>query len=312
MVLLLGAMLLIWSANYIVGKVALREIPALELGCLRTVLSGLFICPIYLAARGRWELGMRRVSMRDAPRLLAVGVLGLVGNQVVFVIGLSRTSVAHGAVISALGPMFVLLGAVTVGLERLTARKVAGMALAAGGVILLQFGHARRGAPSLGGDLLMVVATMMFAGFTVFGKGMAAEFGAITINTFAFVGGGLLLLPLTIWGFARHELASVSLAVWAGVLYMSLFPSIVAYLIYSYALRYLPASRVASTSYLQPFTATLLAMVFLHEQPGAGFAGGAVLVLAGVWVAERWEARRLAPPNQPAHPAVQEATWTGE
>lgn len=312
MVSLLGAMLLIWSANYIVGKVALREIPALELGCLRTVLSGLFILPIYLATRGRWELGMRRVSMRDVPRLLAVGVLGLVGNQVVFVIGLSRTSVAHGAVISAMGPMFVLLGAVTLGLECLTTRKVAGMAVAAGGVIVLQFGHATRGEPSLGGDLLMVVATMMFAGFTVFGKRMAAEFGTVTLNTFAFVGGGLLLLPLAIWGFVHHELASVSLAAWAGVLYMSLFPSIVAYLIYSYALRYLPASRVASTSYLQPFSATLLAMVFLHEQPGVGFAGGTVLVLAGVWVAERWEEQRLTRADQPTHPAVQEATWTGE
>lgn len=309
---LLGAALLIWSANYTVGKIALREIPSLDLACFRTVLSGLFMCPIYLLAQRRRQPGAREWSVGDVPRLLAVGVLGLVGNQVIFVIGLNQTSVAHGAVISGMGPIFVLLGAVMMGLEGWTARKMGGMALAAGGVILLQLGHAKRGAPSLGGDVVMMVSTMMFAGFTVFGKRLASEFGTVTVNTFAFVGGGLLLLPLALRGVLHARAAHVSPAAWASVLYMSIFPSVVGYLIYSYALRYLPASRVASVSYIQPFTATLMAVLILHEQPGVGFVGGALLVLAGVWLAGRSAEKAQVERNGTARLAVQELTTTGE
>ncbi len=303
---LLTIMLLSWSFNYTFGKIALREIPPLMLACFRTVLSALFILPIYFGARKRQESGARRWRLRDVPRLLAIGVLALVGNQVVFVIALNKTSVAHSALISAMSPMFVLLGAVAVGHERLTGRKLGGMALAIAGVVVLQLGHAKRGHPSLVGDLLTVAATSLFAAFSVFGKRLAGELGTVTLNAFAFVGGGILLLPVTFWGLAHYDFTRVSLAAWGGVLYMSVFPSIVGYLIFSYALRHLPASRVASVSYLQPVIATLIAMLFLSEQPWVGFIGGAVLVLGGVWLAELSDPRRRRGQKGAAALAIQE------
>ena len=288
---LLGAMLLFWSANYIFAKIALREIPSALVVCLRTVLSGIFMWPIYLLAHQRWEPGVRRWSPRDAPKLMAVGVLGLVGNQMLFIIALGRTSVAHGSVISATAPIFVLLGAAMLGQEQLTFRKLGGMLTAAAGIALLQFAQSERGRATLIGDLLMLVSAIVFAAFNIYGKPLAVEFGTVTLNTFAFTGAGLLVLPLTIWSLAHYQFSEAGVAAWAGVLYMSIFPSILGYLIYSYALRYLPASRVASVSYLQPMSATLLAILFLHEKAGAAFVAGAALVLGGVWATGRSEAR---------------------
>ena len=40
-------MVLLWSANFIVGKVALREFPPLLLGALRIGLAGIFLAPVY-------------------------------------------------------------------------------------------------------------------------------------------------------------------------------------------------------------------------------------------------------------------------
>ena len=67
---------------------------------------------------------------------------------------------------------------------------------------------------------------------------------------------------------------------------MSVAPSIVGYLIYSYALRHLSASRVASATYVQPVLATLMAVLFLGEQPGLRYACGAAVVLVGVWLVQ--------------------------
>jgi len=63
--------------------------------------------------------------------------------------------------------------------------------------------------------------------------------------------------------------------------------SVLGYLIYAHALRYLPASRVAVVLYLQPLVASLLAILLLGERPGVGFVPAAALVLGGVWTAER-------------------------
>lgn len=284
---LLGVMLFFWSANFIFAKLAVNELPPVLVVCLRTVLSGMFMWPVYAYARDRFEPGVRKWTRRDVPRLAAIGVLGVLGNQLLFIVGLSMTSVAHASVITAMGPMFILVGASLAGHERLSAKKAAGMLVAAAGVATLQFGRGASGVSSLRGDLIIVVSSMIFAAFSVFGKGIAAEFGSVTMNTFAFVSGALVVLPFTIWEVARHDLAQVGAAAWTGVFYMALFPSVVSYLIYSYALRYLPASRVSSVSYFQPVFATLLAMFFLHESPGPGFAAGAGLVLSGVYVTER-------------------------
>jgi len=236
-------------------------------------------------------LGAAVRALRDSmggawPHPATLGVLGVTGNQVLFIVGLSMTSVAHGAVISAAAPLMVLLGATLMGLERFTAPKAAGMLVAAAGVAVLQLGRHQTGA-TMAGDLIMLASQVVFAGFTVLSKRVAAQFGTITLNAFAFICGGLVLLPYAVWEMSRLELVRVSPAAWMGIVYMALFPSIAGYLIYTYALRYLPASRVSSTSYLLPVVAPLFAVLFLGERPGMAFAGGAALVMGGVYTAER-------------------------
>lgn len=284
---LLGVMLLFWSANFIFAKLAFREFSPFLAFCLRTVLSGFFMWPVYSFARERIEPGVRPWAAKDVPPLLAAGILGILGNQMLFIIGLSRTSVAHGSVITATGPIFVLLGAAATGLERITLRKIVGVAIAAAGVIAIQFGRAKSGNATLSGDLIMIISTMIFATFTVYGKRVAAQVGAVTMNAFAFICGALLLLPYALWDLSRMDITRIGSNAWIGVFYMALFPSIAGYMIYSYSLRYLPASRVSSVTYLQPLVATLFAILFLGEIPGPAFAGGAALVLGGVWVTER-------------------------
>jgi len=283
---LLGLMLLIWSANYIFAKFAVREIPAGSVLCFRTVLSGLFMWPLYLYVERRHAGRLKGFAAKDVPRLVAVGVLGIVCNQMLFVVALSKTSVAHAAIVGSLSPVLVLLGSAGLGQERLTSRKIAGMLAAAGGVAIIQLGRSASGPTTWLGDLIMLCSASLFAAFTVLGKGLAAEFGTLTVNAFAFVGGALLSLPFALLGLAHLDYRHTSLVAWSGVLYMAIFPSLIGYIIYAYALRYLPATRVSSVSYLQPICATVLAVVLLHELPGAAFAAGAAVVLGGVWVAQ--------------------------
>ena len=244
------------------------------------------ILPVYFWQASRSQ-SRPQWTTRDVPSLLLAGVCGVVLNQVLFVFGLSRTSAAHAAIVASMMPMAALLLTAIAGHEKIGGVKVAGVALAATGVGLLQIGRNSAHGPSLLGDFFIFISVLALAAYTVFGKSVAMRHGTITVNTFAYVGGGALILPAVLWQAVRTDLFAAGLAPWLSVLYMALFPSVVAYLIYGYALQHLPASRVSAFSYLQPLVATSLAAVFLHEIPGAGFVAGAALVLVGVGLAER-------------------------
>jgi drug/metabolite transporter (DMT)-like permease len=283
---LLSLMVFFWAANFVIGKIALRELPPFFVAGMRTILSGFFIWPVYF-----WNIRRNPEQVRwtwaDVPKLVTTGILGVVLNQCFFVIGLSLTTAAHAAIVISMVPMLVLLAAAAMGQEQITKRKTAGMAIAAAGVALLQMGRSAGRGPSLLGDFLIFLSASTFALFTVFGKRLTSRHDTVTINTFAYVGGAVCLLPLTAWQAAHHNVWSASQQAWLSVLYMALFPSVISYLIYSYSLKYLSASRVSSFSYLQPLMATLLAVAVLSEVPSGGFAAGGVLVLGGVYVTER-------------------------
>jgi len=205
-------------------------------------------------------------------------------------VGLSRTSVAHAAILIGLTPIQVLIVARLRGQERITARKAVGMAIALAGVAVLKAFEPAAGngaGATWTGDFVVLLAGLCFALFTVFGKEVTEQYSTITMNTYAYVGGAVALLPLTLWEAARQPLAHVSAGAWLAAIYMALFPSVIAYLIYYHALAHMTASRVSAFSYLQPVFASVMGVVILGESLGAPVIAGGAVILAGVYLAER-------------------------
>jgi len=277
---LITIMVVLWSGNYVVAKIALREFPPLMLGGLRISLAGLLMIPVYLWNGGNW-------SRSDVPMLLGMGILGVTLNQVFFILGMSRTTVAHSSIIIGTTPVLVLAIAGALGMERITLTKMGGMFLALAGVIILQGFHSNsQGGVTILGDFFTFLAALTFALFTVMGKRVSLRHDAVTVNTFAYIGGALALLPVTVWQARAVSFATVSPAAWAGVAYMALFPSVLCYLIYYYALKRISASRVSAFSYLQPLLAILMAVAILGERLTWPIAAGGAVIFAGVFLTE--------------------------
>jgi drug/metabolite transporter (DMT)-like permease len=277
-------MVLFWSANYIVGKVALREFPPLLLSGVRISIAGALMLPIYWSQPSRLRRGTH-----DVMQLIGLGLCGVALNQLFFVVGLARTTVAHASIIVSIGPILVLLIAAAIGQEKLTSPKVMGMLMAMGGISALKLFQDESTAAHATwfGDVFVFLSTLTFALFTVFGKPLTRRHTSATVNTFAYVGGAIVLAPMTIWQAASFPLSRISMTGWMCALYMALFPSIAAYLIYYYALTHIPASRVASFSYLQPVFATAMAVFLLNERLTAPVIAAGVGILAGVYITER-------------------------
>jgi drug/metabolite transporter (DMT)-like permease len=276
-------MLVLWSGNYVAGKIALRTLDPITLTCLRLQLAAFIMLAIYFTRRERQPL-----KLGDAWPFLYLGFFGVIVNQGLFTVGLNYTTSNHSAVLIAVGPIIILLLARAMKLEMLTAAKVAGMAISFVGVYLLE---TEQGSPAhsplLLGDIITFGGVIGFAIYAVLGKRVVAQYDAIALNTFNCVAAALLLLPITIRQSIHLDWHSVALSGWLGMIYMAVGSSVAAYTIFYWVLRYMTASRVGAVSYFQPIVVILLSMAFLGERPSRLLLEGTALVLVGVFLAER-------------------------
>lgn len=282
---LLVTMAFLWSVNYIAGKIALQGFPALLLGALRITIAGILMLPLYFREARHNPAGVRW-TLREVPALVGLGMLGVTLNQIFFVLGLSYTSVTHAAIIVGLGPILVLLISAAIRLERITVLKAMGMSIAFAGVVAIHTEHGD-GHATLLGNLFVFLGSVTFALFTVFGKRATARHSATLVNTFAYTGGAIALVPLTTWLSIGFNYSHVTAAQWIALVFMAVFPSVVCYMIYYWALTHTAATRVSAFNYLQPLMAAAMAVPLLGEVVTPMLAAGGVLVLAGVYMTER-------------------------
>jgi drug/metabolite transporter (DMT)-like permease len=289
---LLALLVLAWSGNYIAVKVAIAGLakagapdPGVAAVGTRVIISALtfLALPPFLGEFGR----VQRLNRRELTYMLLLAASGITGNQYFFVTGVGKTSVAHSSLVIALIPIFVLLMAAVAGQERITTLKIAGIAIAFAGLIELLH-TARGGSATLGGDLTVLGATVTFSFYTVLSKSAVGRFSTFTLNYYVYVLGALLTLPLLWRALYQTPWKLVGPAAWAGVLYLALLGSVVAYLIYYAAMKSMSASQVATLTYLQPVIASLLGAALLPgEALTASLVLGGTIILIGVYLVEK-------------------------
>lgn len=275
---------LISAGTYLFAKRVMQETGPAELAFLRFMGAGLLFA-LLLAVTGRPLVPPRPVR----PRVLLLGLLALPVNQILFLVGLSRSTASHAAILYALTPVLVLLAARIFLGQAITPLRAVGVALAFAGVavMLLERGLAQEIGP-LVGDLLILGAVVAWAAYTILARPLTRAHGVVTGTGWAMMAGATMTLPL---GPARAThlagLAGLSATAWIGVGYLVLITSVVSYLLWSYALKRLEAPRVAVFTNLQPVATALISWMVLGERIGPAATVGGLLVILGVTASQR-------------------------
>ncbi len=272
------------AGTYIAAKQALGELSAFELALVRFTCSGV----IYAALLWRWR---PQVDRDDLLPLIVLGAVAVPLNQGLFLLGLARSSPGHAALMYALTPIFVFLIARARLGEPASFAKLAGIAIAFGGVLvvllargLMAFrGH---GSPLLG-DLLILGAVAAWAVYAVWGKPYAERYGAVTFTGLSLGFGTLLYLPIGLATSQARDFARLSAGGWTAVLYLVVVTSVVSYVIFYWAMARVEASRVAIWANAQPVLTAVLAWAAYGERLSGPFVAGGAMVLAGVVLTTR-------------------------
>jgi drug/metabolite transporter (DMT)-like permease len=272
------------AGTYIAAKRALIELSAFELALVRFTSAACVYGVLLWRARPR-------VDRDDLLPLLLLGAIAVPLNQGLFLVGLSRSSPGHAALMYSLTPIFVFLIARARLGERASVVKLAGIAVAFGGVLVVLLARgvmAFRGDGSpLLGDLLILCAVAAWAVYAVWGKPYAERYGALTFSGISLGLGTLLYLPLGLASSEASHFARLSLGGWTAVAYLVVITSVICYVIFYWAMARVEASRVAIWANLQPVLTALLAWAAYGERLTGPFVAGGAMVLAGVVLTTR-------------------------
>jgi RarD protein len=270
------------SGTHLVAKVVVQAVDAFTLTLIRSVVAAGGMA-LVLLLRGR----MPKVRREDWRLVVALSVLAVPVNQFLFLFGMKYTTPGNAALLYATTPILVLLFSRWFLGERLTTRKILGVALAVGGVTVVVF---ERGLDAsmqyVFGNLIMSVAVTAWGLYTVFGKTLIAKYGPIDASAITLFVGTLLFLPIGILPAFQFPYASMSAANWVEVGYLGIVTSVVAYLLWYAALSRIEASKVALFTNLQPILTSILALLLLGQGITLTFVVGGSITICGVALAQ--------------------------
>ena len=275
----LFAVALLFSANYIVSKIAMRELSPLAFAWMRVAGAALLL---WLFARGA------PVAREDRRHMVLYGFLGVAVNQTLFLTGLAFTTVQVAAILITSIPVFTLAVAIATRGEEPTPTRIGGIALAGAGALLVVGGEGFHGTTrSVIGAVMILINCLSYSTYLVVSKRHLARLSAQAVVSRMFVAGALLLLPVAAPALFRQNWSSVSPGAWVSLAAVILGPTMAAYLLQAWALSHAESSMVATYTYVQPILATLLAWAIFGEAVRPIVALAAAMIFAGVWLAGR-------------------------
>ena len=277
--------------------------PSIVIAAYRLGLATLFLAPVALI-KHRSDL----VNIQGRNRWLAIGSgIFLALHFVTWISSLEFTTVVSSVVLVSTAPIWVaLLSPITVK-EPLTKPILIGMGLAFGGVIVVgvsdvcsidsgkllcpSFNDFIRGGAFIG-DLLALAGAWMAAGYLLIGRRLR---GGISLVPYIFVVYGIAAIVLIGLMLASGQSAigyPPQTYVW--LILLALVPQLMGHSSFNWALGYLSAAFVSITLLGEPIGSAVLAYILLDETPTILKIIGAILILAGIFVASRGEANRKA------------------
>ena len=264
----------------IFGKIVLRSMSTSSLVSCR--LTGAALAFVLLQ---RKLTPLLKMPAKDFLLLVLCSMLGVVGNQFLYVKGLSFTTVINATLLSTTIPVFALFVSILLGYDQLSFRRLIGIALAAGGVIyLVNPARADLSAQTTAGNLLIVSNSLLYAIYIVISKTLLERYGALNVITWIFLVGSVVTVPVGIYSLQQENLGAISTGVWLLILFIIIFPTVGAYYLNAWALTKVPPSTVAIYIYLQPLIAFGFAPLLLGEQSNSRTIIAALLIFTGVAV----------------------------
>jgi drug/metabolite transporter (DMT)-like permease len=277
----------VWGSTFVFTKLLLLNgLSAAQIFTLRFIIAYVLLLLFSMTRKSfRWMTH----TVKDELLMLALGVSGgslyfLTENS-----AMNYTTTTNTSLIVCLCPLFAaLLIAAFYKSERLHGIQIVGTLMAALGVaVVVLNGHfVLHLSPK--GDALAFAACLCWAVYSLLMIPAGKRYDTIFITRKVFFYGLLSMIPyFLLWPEFPPMSTILRLDILGNLLFLGCVASMVCFVAWNWAIKKLGAMTATNYVYFNPVTTVLFAWIILHEQITVYFLIGTVLILAGMYLADK-------------------------
>ncbi len=281
---------LLWAGNFVVGRAARADIPPMALSFGRWVIALACLLPFaWPAMRRDW---LRYWQYRW--QLVGVSLAGVAAFNTLIYAALHTTTASNVMLLNSFIPVLIVLFGALFYSQRLQTLQALGLAISCVGVLTiilhgdwsrlmtLQFAQ---------GDLIAFVAMMCWAIYTLWLRSFPPDIDRIGLLGAQIVIALIILLPFYLWEYASGQRPSWNSTTILALLYVGVFPSVLAYLLYMRGIARVGAARAGLFIHLIPVYGALLSVLFLGESLHLYHAAGITAIFTGLALSSQGETK---------------------
>lgn len=280
-----------WAGAFIAGKFSVPYIPVCSLTFLRFFFAVIIMTLLFKVGDfGKDESGqIYHLQKKHIPFFLFTGIVGMIGYHVLFFTSLKYTTAINSSIINAMNPIMTTIFAGLMMRTIFPKMQIFGIVLSFAGVILTITGADADVLRSLAfnkGDLIMVGAMLCWSIYGVFSKMKGTDIPAFWLTYYSFVSCMIFVSPLVILEKPWVFIDRIPVSAWIAVFYMSIFASVIGYLMQQVAIKEIGPSRTSIFINLVPVFSMILAVTILGEELKPIKLLTAGLIVAGVCICQ--------------------------
>ena len=279
--LLIISAVIFWGSSFIATKVALKELSPETIVSLRLIIASVFLLITALLLKKDFSINLKSHGFIFILAIIAVFHL------MIQVTGLKYTTASNTGWIIGTAPIFMAILAAIFFREKTGLLKIGGIIIAMFGLLLL-IGKGNITNVDLiknKGDLLVLASAFTWGVYPMVNKKISLSYSPMMTILYLFIMMAIIIIPFNLNAASVNSVVHLSLNGWISILFLGLFCSGIAYVIWAYSLRDLESAKVGAFLYFEPLVTVLAAWVLLNESitllmilSGAIITFGVVLV----------------------------------
>ncbi|MFM7329971.1 MAG: DMT family transporter [Bacteroidota bacterium] len=274
---------LIWGTSFILIKQGLKSFSPDEVGALRVTAASFFLLPIAL-------MRMKELRKGDVPKLLFAGLMGTFIPAFLFATAQTRISSSVTGIMNSLSPLFtVLMGSVFFG-QKVKGYALGGILVAFAGSLVLMLSSSGWQLSGINSYALLIVLACAMYGFNLnFIKYRITGLNPLTLTAVAIA----LVGPLAAYYLFGVSDFTMKLQLIDGawrsmgfIVLLGLMSTAIATVLFTYLVQVTSPLFASSVTYLMPVVSVMWGVID-HELLFIGHFAGMIMILGGVWIANR-------------------------
>lgn len=292
---LLVLVMVLWGSLYVANKFVMAVIPNWTLLFSRYLCAAICLTIVQRFRKPSSTAKPRKIARADYKYIILLGLGGYALSVGMQQLGTKLSGASLASLINSMNPIFIVVFAIILLHEQVTARKIICILCAVCGAALIVGGNL--GSGHLAGIVFSLLSVLTWALTSVAMRSFTQRYDALSVTTYGIYIGTLATLPVALWELYHlgHSIHIWTPSVLLPLLYIGIVCTTAGHTLWNYCLSKVEASTCSLFYPIQPLASMALGILILHETMTPLFWAGTALILFGVLYSSLSDRRTGAP-----------------